>query len=171
MLDQARCADETEGAAGAADCCVDGSGVIHFIRHEDIADTLARQGEGFAVGVADQCVFIIFRQIRNLDISVDELAVRLIDDEIDRMAVFCGFCFQESGEFLYIFFGIDNAGRVVRGVDEDAFGVLIDSGCQTVKIDLEGGRIGRCFDHGCACRFDEDAVFREVRSEDDVFVA
>lgn len=109
----------SRGASGTADGCVDGSCIIDLIRNENVADTLARQGEGFAVGVADQRVFVIFCQIRNFHVSVDKLAVRFINDQINRMAVFGRFCFQKSSELLNAFFCVDNAGRIVRGIDEN----------------------------------------------------
>ena len=58
------------------------------VRDHDITDPLARQGQGFAVGIADQRVFIIFRQVRHLDSIVHDLPVRLVRNEIDRRAVF-----------------------------------------------------------------------------------
>ena len=51
-------------------------------------------------------------------VSVDKLAVRFINDQINRMAVFGRFCFQKSSELLNAFFCVDNAGRIVRGIDE-----------------------------------------------------
>ena len=87
------------------------------------------------------------------------------------MAVFGRFCFQKSSELLNAFFCVDNAGRIVRRIDENAFGVRCDSGREAVKVDLERGRISRRFDHGCACRFDENTVFREVRGKYDILVA
>ena len=78
MLDQAWCADEAEGASGTADGCVDGSCIIDLIRNENVADTLARQGEGFAVGVADQRVFVIFCQIRYFCFVIGKFTIRLI---------------------------------------------------------------------------------------------
>ena len=87
MLNQARCADETEGASGSADSGVNGSGIFYFIRYKNIADTFARQRQRFTVGVADQRVFIIFGQIRNFHVPIDEFAVRFIGNQINRVAV------------------------------------------------------------------------------------
>ena len=141
-----------------------------LIRNENVADTLARQGEGFAVGVADQRVFVIFCQIRNFHVSVDKLAVRFINDQINRMAVFGRFCFQKSSELLNAFFCVDNAGRIVRRIDETPL-VCAVTAAERRSSDLERGRISRRFDHGCACRFDENTVFRKVRGKYDILVA
>ena len=170
MLNQARRADETEGTSGSADSGVNGSGIFYFIRYKNIADTFARQRQRFTVGVADQRVFIIFGQIRNFHVPIDEFAVRFIGNQIDRMAVGSGFFFQKSDKLTDTFLRINNTGRIVRGVDEDTFCVLIDRSGKPVKVDLEGVRVGRSLCHFCTSGLNENAVFREIRSEDHIFI-
>lgn len=51
--------------------------VDNAIRNDDISDTLARQGQGLTVGIADQRIIVIFCQIRYFDIIVYDLPIGL----------------------------------------------------------------------------------------------
>ena len=61
--------------------------VLHKVRHADIADALAGQGQGLGIGVAHDGIFIQAGNEGNLYAAVHQLPVGLIGNDIDGVAV------------------------------------------------------------------------------------
>ena len=78
----------SEYTGRSCDSSVDLTKISYLIRHDDIADALTGQGERLAVGVADQRIPVILRNIRHIIALEGNLAIRLIRDNEDGMAVF-----------------------------------------------------------------------------------
>ena len=82
------------------------------------------------------------------------------------MAILGALALEQSGQTLQGLLGVDNAGGVVRGVDDDALGVGGDALFNLVQVDLEGLGIGGHHDHLRTVGGDEGAVLGEERSND-----
>lgn len=78
-----------------------------------------RQRERLGPRVADEGRVVEARDPRRLETVVDELAVGLVADEVDRVAVFGGLGTQQVGERLEILVVVDRAHGVVGRVDDD----------------------------------------------------
>ena len=87
MLHEARCADIAERSARAADCCENVGAVGNAGRHHYIAQTLAGQRQALGVGVAHDSVVIDIRHKGHAHAAVNELAVRLVGDEVNAPAL------------------------------------------------------------------------------------
>ena len=86
------------------------------------------------------------------------------------MAEFRFLCAQQLRELCDGLRGVDDAGRIVRGVHDDGLGLLSDERLQDLKIDLEGILV-RCSRHKlCAAGLNENAVLREEGREGDDLV-
>ena len=67
------------------DRTVDTRKVRNRIRHNDVADAFSRQGEGFAVGVADNRIVVKKWNVWNGQTVINDLAIGFIRDDKDRM--------------------------------------------------------------------------------------
>ncbi len=113
-LEKAWCVDVAKCTSRSADGGICGFRVLKRIRHEYIPDALSRQRKGFAVGVADKSVTVVFGDKRQTDVIVDKLAVRFVRDQEDRVAEHFAFLGQKLSQLPDRFLGVDRAGRVVR---------------------------------------------------------
>ena len=64
---------------------VDACKICNAIRHDNVADALARQGEGLAVGVADDRVLVDERNTRDGQTVIHDFAIGLVCDDKNRM--------------------------------------------------------------------------------------
>ena len=143
MLQQRGRADVALRARRAGDRREQRLGVFRLLRDVDITKTLARQGERFGIGVAYDAVAVQKRQEADLRPVVDQLAIGLVGDEIDRMAVFAALLLQQRGERRKALAAVNDAGWVVRGVDDDRLGMLRQILRRRLGVDLKIGGVGR----------------------------
>ena len=87
--------------------------------HSDVAQALPWNREGLAKGIADQRVFVIFRNTGNRKSGKDNLAVGLIRKQIDRVAKLGLLCLLNLCQAAQRLLCIDDARRVVGRVDDD----------------------------------------------------
>ena len=101
--------------------------------HIDIAYTLARQGEGLGVRIADDGVFIYAGDEGHFHSVIDQFPIGLIGDDVYGMAVLCSLTLQQSGQGLQTLPGVYNAGGVVGGVYYDGLGAGAEKGFKLVQ--------------------------------------
>lgn len=102
--------DAAECSVGEDDSCSEVVVVCVLGADESVADTLAREGEGFTPGVADDQVVEAVKGCRDFDAVVSKFDVRLVGDDVDHVILL-----EESGiECAEEVLGVDYAGRVVR---------------------------------------------------------
>ena len=138
-----RRADKAHGTAGTADSRIDFLGIGSAVRNQDIADTFARQAQGFTVRIADNRVFVEFRDIKDGKAIVNDFPVRFIRNDIDRMADFLGLPRQQGGQFFIGISRVDDARRVIRRIDDDGPCMRCNGLFQSVQRNLEVFRIRR----------------------------
>ena len=136
-LEEHRVADVAERTAGTAHGLVDMVEVGHRVGDEQVADALARQRERLGPRVADEGRVVEARDPRRLETVVDELAVGLVADEVDRVAVFGGLGTQQVGERLEILVIVDRAHGVVGRVDDDRGRLGSDGGGDGIDVEHE----------------------------------
>ena len=78
------------------------------------------------------------------------------------MAIDSRLLFQKGAQSGQRLTGIDHAGGVVGGVDEDGLGAAGDHGLQPGEVDLEAGNIRRHHLEDEPCFFGEGLVLREI---------
>ena len=137
LLHQTRRADVSERAARPADSRIDALPIPNLRRNENITDAFARQRQRLGIGIADDRVVVFVDKIRHFHAVVNDLAIRLVADQKDRMAIFGLFFAEQITKRANAFRRIDNARWVVRRVDDDALGMRIDGGSERVHVDLE----------------------------------
>ena len=142
-----------------------------LIRHDDVADTLARQGERLAVGVADQRVLVIPRDVGNGIALEADFTVRLIGDQEDWMAELLLLRAQDVSQLLDRRLGIHRAARIVRRVHDDGLRMARDELLEGVKVYLPILGAGRYDDELAADRLHKAAVLGEERRKGDVLIA
>jgi hypothetical protein len=169
-LDQGRRTDVAQEACGAADGVVDVVRVIDVGRHQDVPDAVAGHRQDFAVRIADDGVAVQIRNERCRLAVVDELAVRLVGDDVDRVADLVGRAIQHLAQRPQFLRGIQTSRRVVRGVDDHGPRVGTDPRFDGIDRQAEVG-IRRRHDRqlGVLPRH-VGVVFGEVRRERDEFV-
>ena len=145
LLDQRRRVDKAEHAVCRRGARNDLIGIVKLVRQHQIADALAGQGQRLAVGVAHNCIVIVFRQIRHGDSVVHELAVRLVSDHVDARPVLLLLCAQHIRDLLDHFLGIHNASGVVRSVDDERLRLRRDHRGEHLRhrhkrVGISGGR-------------------------------
>ena len=160
-----------EHARSTGDGAVDLGCALELVRHDDVADAFARQREGLAVGVADERVAVVARNVRDGVALVGDLAVRLIGDDVDRVAVLLLLAAENGSELLDRLFRVDGTARVVRRIDDDGLRVRRQARLKGRKVNLEVLDARRHDDELAADRFDEAAVLGEERRERDEFIA
>ena len=163
-LEHTRRTNITECAACTADSGIQFSAVGGCRRHEHIADTLTRQRQRLGVRVADNGIVIKMRHKRHLHAIIYDLAVRLIRNEVNRVTVFLLLIAQYVGKALDGLLGVHCTGRVVRRVDNDRLGVLIQALFESTEVNLKIRDRRRHNDAlGTGTAFDEHFIFRKIR--------
>ena len=76
-----------EHARSARNRAKDSTEVRNTVRHGNVADAFAGQGERLAVGIADKRILIVFRNIRNRVALEGNLPIRFIRNDKDWMTV------------------------------------------------------------------------------------
>ena len=127
----------------------------------DIADPLPGQGQGLGVGIADNGIPVDGGNEGNLH-PVGQLPVGLIGDKIDGVAIGSRLLFQKGAQSGQRLTGVDHAGGVVGGVDEDGLGAGGDHGLQPGEVNLEAGNIRGHHPESEPCFFGEGLILREV---------
>ena len=147
-----------------------GGVVVHGRVQGEKAHTLAGQGQRLAVGVAVDRVGIERGQKRHLHPAVDQLAVRLVGDDVDRVAVARLLFAQHGAQRLELRARDDDAGGVIRGVEDEQRGLFRHGGRERLKVEREGIRLARHDAHAAARRLGIDGVLRKIRREHDGLV-
>ena len=111
--------------------------IVCALRHRHVADALARQRQGLAEAVEEDRVFNDVRDVRDAEAVVNELAVRLVADHVDRMADFLLLALQHRAELPDGFFGVDGTRRIVRVVHDDGLRAFANAGFRCVDVELE----------------------------------
>ena len=109
VLEQMGCADKAHEAAGTADCRIYLFRSGDAVGNEDVANAFARKAEGLAVGIANDRVAVKLRYIENGKAIVNDFTVRFIGNEVNGMADFLRFSFEEGGQLFIRFGRIDDA--------------------------------------------------------------
>ena len=136
--------------------------ICHFIRHSNITNTLTWQGQGLTPGITYQCVFIILRNIRNLQVPINQLTIWLIGDDKDRMTKFLRLDLQNICQLFDSFLRINNATRIVGAVNNYSLGLWTKHFLKFIKLNLKILRIGRHHLQLGTYRFHETAIFWEI---------
>ena len=144
-----------------------GSVVVHGRVQGEKAHTLTGQGQRLAIGIAVDRVGIECGQKRHLHPAVDQLAVRLVGDDVDRMTVARLLFAQHGAQRRKLRTRDDDTGGIVRGVEDEQRGLFRHSGGERLKIEREGIRLARHDAHTAARRLGIDGVLREIRCEHD----
>ena len=113
-----------------------------LLGHIHIADSFAGEGQGLGIGIADDSVPVNFRQERHLD-PIGQLPVRLVGDDVNGVAVLRGLFVEDCRQLLVGFPGVDDAGGVIGGVEDDRLRAGRDHLLHSGQVDLEGGDVRR----------------------------
>ena len=136
-------------AAGAG-CPGDGGeeqgAVGDGIGDADIADALARHGEGLGVGIAHDGVAVYAWDKGHYGVIVHKLAVRLIGDYIDRVAKLRAPALKERSKLTQRLLTVNDTGWVIRGVNDDGLRVRRERAVERFNVYLEALGIGRNLD-------------------------
>ena len=161
LLHQRGGADMAHDAGGAGDGGIHRVAVVCEAGDVHIADTLAGQGQGLGVGIADDGVLVQAGDEGDLHAAVDQLTVGLIGNDVDGMAVFLALALQQGSQTLQGLLGIHNAGGIIGGVDDNTLGVLRDALFHLVQMDLECLGVGGNHHQLAAVGVDEGAILGE----------
>ena len=164
FLHQCGRADVTHDTGGTGNSGVHRGTVVGKARDVHIADALAGQGQGLGVGVADDGVAVQAGDKGHGDIAVHQLAVGLVGDNIDRVAVFGALALQQDGQTPQSLLGVHHTGGIVGGIDDDGLGMGRDALLHGVQMDLERLGIGGDHHQLAAVGSDEGTVLGEKRS-------
>ena len=113
QLDQRGRAHMAAGPGRPGDGVVHRLVVLHKVRHADIADALAGQGQGLGIGVAHDGIAVHRGDEGHLHAAVYQLPVRLVGDDVDGVAVLRPLALQQPGQALQGLPGIHHAGGIV----------------------------------------------------------
>ena len=149
---------------------IDAREVRRRIRHNDIADALPGQGEGLAVGIADNRIVVKERNAGDEGTVIDDLTIWLICDDEDRAPVLLLLRAKEIGKAADRCLTVDCTARIVRRVDNDRLGPWGHCPLKCRKVNLKIVRLGRDDDELAAARLDKDAILREEWRKGDELV-
>ena len=152
------------------DRSVDAREVRRCIRHDDIADALPGQGEGLAVGIADNRIVVKERNAGDGGTVIDDLAIWLICDDEDRMPVLLLLRAEKIGKASNGRLTVDRTARIVRRVDNDRLGLRGQRPLKCREVNLKIVRLGRDDDELAAARLNKDTVLREEWCKGDKLV-
>ncbi len=144
--------------------------LVNFRIYCDVADSFARQRQGFGVGIRDDAVGISRQNGRQLNAIVKNLRVCLVGKEIDGLAVFFLLFSQQPGQAGNIRFAVHPAGRIVGRVENERLGPSGDHPGNRFQIRRKIGACVRDLYHP-AVVFDIKGILDEKRLEDQDFVA
>ena len=136
-----------------------------------IAQTFAGQAQALGEGEAGQGVGVERCRVRHLFAVEGDVTVGLVADEEDVVAESLALLGQDVGQTAQGLGGVDDAGGVVRGVDEDAGDVLGQHLFKGVEIRLERRCLGRHDLEHSAGPLHIGAVLGEVGGEGQHLVA
>lgn len=148
----------------------DGFEIVHAGIGDDIADPLPGQGQGFAVGIADEGIPVILQHIRHMDPVIADFPVRLIRNQVNAGPQLLLLFFQQGSQALDDLLGIDDPGGVVGRVDEDGLGLGRDGPAEGREVRFEVGDVRRHHHQLAAVVAHVAAVFHEIRGKGDHFV-
>ena len=141
--------------------------VRHAVGDADVADTLAGHGQRLGVRIADDGIAVDAGDIRDFGIVIDQLTIGLVGNDVDRVAVL-GLLFAQQGRQRLKLRARDNdAGGVIRGVQNEQRGLFRHCGRERLQIERKRVRPARHDAHAAARRLGIDGVLREVRREHD----
>ena len=143
---------------------------IHGVGNVHVAHALARQAERFGVRVAHQRAGIDGGNVGHFH-AVGDLAIRLVADQVDRVADLLALLLEHGGQRLQVLARVHRAHRVVRRVDDDGSGLRVDGGRHCLHVKLEAGDLRGNLDDRAAHGLDPHLVLREVGAGDDDLVA
>ena len=171
-LEQHRRADITMRTTGAGNSEEHAVGLfdIHGVGNVHVAHALARQAERLGVRVAHQRAGIDGGNVGHFH-AVGDLAVRLVADQVDRVTDLLALLLEHGGQRLQVLARVHRAHRVVRRVDDDGGGLLVDGGRHGLHVKLEAGNLRGHLDDGAAHGLDPHLVLGEVWAGDDDLVA
>ena len=142
QLCQRRCIDEAEHADRIFRRLLHRLELLDLAREDEVTDAVAGQRQRFAVRIRNDRIVVVLRRIRDDSAIVRQFSVRLVCDEVDGMAVFRTLAGEHFADLFQRFLAVDDAGRIVRRVDDDRAGVLVDQRLHVRRIRLEGWHIG-----------------------------
>ena len=102
-----------------------------------IADTLARHAQTLGEGVAGERIIVEFGGVGRDPAAERNLAVRLVGNQEDVVAVLGGRLGQKVGQLLQGLLAVGGAAGVVGAVDEHGGGVLVHELRERLKVDLK----------------------------------
>ena len=158
-----------EGAGCTGDGGVQLGTVRHAVGDADVADTLAGHGQRLGVRIADDSIAVDAGDIRDFGIVIDQLAIGLVGNDIDRVAVFRALALEQGSEGRECLAAVDHTGGIVRRIDQNGLRVRRERALHSGDIDLEILRIGRDLDEFAAVVGHKDLIFREIRGDCDEF--
>ena len=164
-LEEHRRADISQHPPRAGNGSAKRDALLALRRHGEIADALAGQREGFAERVTVDRIRVKAGDIRYGVAVVDKIAVRLVGENVDRMAVLRRASGEQRGDFLYALLPQHNAGGIVRRVQNHQPRFLVHRGGEGLIVELERFRLGGYLAHDAAGSLGIGAVFRKVRRE------
>ena len=110
--------------------------VGHRQRHRQVAQTLGRRERALAEGMHDErALVVVCRRPHHVPVEQD-LAVRLVGQEVDGSCGTVRVPLQERGEQRERVVGIDPPGRIVRRIDQDHAGAGRQRRCDRVQIEV-----------------------------------
>ena len=157
-------------AGGTGNSTIDFFKIRHAVRHDDITDALTGQGEGFAVGIADQCVGVVFRNIGYRIPFKRDFPIGFIGDDKDGMIVFFFLGLQDFRQFLNRCFRIYRTAGIVGAVDNNGLSMISHQFFKGCKVNLPVLRLSRHDYQFATNGFYKSPIFREERGKGDVFV-
>ena len=131
------------------------------LRYRHVADALAGQGQGFAVGVAHQGVIVQIGQIGRFFPVEHQLPVGLVRDEVDGTAVFLLLLPEQAGQLLQHLPGQHHAAGIVGGIDDEGPRIASEPAFQGRQVHLQVLPFRRHDHRFRAGSLHEDLVFRE----------
>ena len=170
-LPKGRCVDVRENTCRPCHRTIDACKIYNAVRHNDVADALARQREGLAVGVADNRVVIVERNARNGQTIVDNLTIGLVRDDKNRVSIRLLLCTQEFRKPPNGLLAVDCTARIVRRVYDNGFRVQRDCRLKCGKVNLKIVSLCGHDDKPPSTRLDKDTILGEERRNRDKFIS
>ena len=103
----------------------------------DVTDPFARQGKAFGIGRRDDAVRTGLQDAGHPDAVIDDLAVRFVGHEVDRLPQRPALVLQKRRKRPNRAFIIDPARRVVGRIDQNDLGPVRNGGLHSVQIQRE----------------------------------
>ncbi len=136
-LDEGRRAVMAGAAGDLAAHRHDVGGILAAGVGRHIADTLARHTQTLGEGVAGKRIIVEFSGVGRDPAAERNLAVRLVGNQEDVVAVLGGRLGQKGGQLLQGLLTVGGAAGVIGRVDEYGGGVLVHELRERLKVDLK----------------------------------